>query len=316
MDYHTFSWGDGDRLLATFATAVADRFDVAMLVLDFPTGPVPEAWWTACEAFAEACGKATGLVVSSLPETMPEAAQARIRSLGLVPMIGIAETIRALGALGIERSAADMAAHRPAPALPDRPGALDEAAGKALLATVGIEVPRGTVTTTPIPSPVPYPVTLKVLGIEHKADVGAVAVGVRDEAELRQVLAGMPDGAGFLVEETVAGGHVELLISLRADRLGWLLTIGAGGGLVELLDDRVHLLVPADAGAVRQAVKGLRVCRAARAAGREPAITAAVDAIMGLQTMCEDPRVVEAEINPLIVTADRAVAVDALVSVL
>ncbi len=66
---------------------------------------------------------------------------------------------------------------------------------------------------------------------------------------------------------------------------------------------------------MRRALEGLRVCRAARAAGRALALDAAVDAVMGLQTLCEDPRVVEAEINPLIVTAGRAVAVDALVAV-
>jgi acyl-CoA synthetase (NDP forming) len=39
LDYHTFIWGDRDKLTATFAAVLAGGFDVGMLILDTPDRP-------------------------------------------------------------------------------------------------------------------------------------------------------------------------------------------------------------------------------------------------------------------------------------
>ncbi len=306
MDYHTFSWGDFAKLRATFNTLIADSFDVAMLVLDFPRGEVPPPWWTAVGAFAEAAAGVAGLVVATLPEAMPAAAQERVRAMGLIPMLGLAETIEALGALpgpGAEPL------HWPA--RPVEGGeVVDEARSKELLAAAGIAVPAGEVTADPHAASVTYPVTVKVLGIAHKAAAGAVAVGLADEEAVQRAVAAMPAAERYLVEETVAGGGVELLVSVRSvPGLGWLLTLGAGGTLVELADDRTHRLLPRAAPGIEAAVGELRV--AARLADPQPV----VDVALALQALVAgDERILEVEVNPLVVGADGAVAVDAMVT--
>jgi acetyl-CoA synthetase len=314
MDYHTFSWGDEDRMRQTFTAVVNGRFDVSMLVLDFPATEVPDAWWAACRAFAAACGELIpGLVVASLPETMPVAAQERLRDFGLVPMLGIGEAIEALAALGAVENA-DVGVHG-VPATRGREAAtLDEAASKRLLASAGIPVPRSETLSDPTATALPFPLTVKVLGIDHKTDVGAVAVGIHDAEQLVRTIAAMPVGERYLVEETIEDGVLELLVSVRAvDHMGWLITLGAGGRLVEVMEDRTHLLAPAGRSAIDVALRQLRVVARCRAP-EPPDLEAAVDAVFELQAMCDDGPVLEAEINPLIVTPSRAVAVDAMVT--
>ncbi len=313
MDYHTFSWGDEDRIRATFASVLAGSFQVAMLVLDFPHGEAPAAWWAACRAFAAASGAMPGLVVSSLPETMPPAAQDRLRRMGLIPMLGIAETIEAIAALGVPTPVHDVV-HLAAPPIPVAPTTLDEVASKRWLAAAGITVPAGVRTGEPESTQPPFPLTVKVLGIDHKTEVAGVAVGIHNAAELEARLAVMPSDDGYLFEETVTDGVLELLVGVRpVPHMGWLLTLGAGGTLVEVVEDRVHLLAPASRKAIAGALGRLRVVTGCRAP-RSPALEAAVDAAVALQSLCEHDGALEIEVNPLIVTPSRAVAVDAMVT--
>ncbi len=317
MDYHTFSWGDRARLEETFRAVVTGPFDVAMLVLDFPLAEAPAAWWTACEAFAAAV-ETPGLVVATLPETMSEAALARIRELGLIPMLGVAETIAAIAALGGAAAPAGTTLHAAGRPVPAAVRTLDEAASKELLASAGVAIPAGRISARPLEEPVAYPVTVKVLGIDHKADAGAVAVGITDEPALRDTVAAMPVGERYLLEETIIGGIAELLLSVRTvDGLGWMLTIGAGGSLVEAFDDHAHLLVPATPAEVLAAVRSLRVAATLRRrrAGPEGDVAGVVDAAMALQTLAtSEVRLVEVEVNPLIVTDGGALAADAMVT--
>ncbi len=313
MDYHTFSWGEEDRMRTTFAAVLAGPFDVAMLVLDFPAGDVPAAWWAACRAFAAPAHSMPALVVSSLPETMPPAAQDELRRMGLIPMLGIAETIEAIDALGAPHWP-PARLHLPAPPMPATTTTLNEVASKRWLANAGVAVPAGVTTANPDAPRPPFPLTVKVLGVDHKTEVGGVAVGVRDAAELEARLAAMPSHQGYLLEETVTDGVLELLVGLRpVANMGWLLTLGAGGTLVEVVEDRIHLLTPATRHAIADALGRLRVVTGCRSP-RPPALDAAVAAVLAVQSLCEHEGVIEVEVNPLIVTPTRAVAVDAMVT--
>ena len=110
----------------------------------------------------------------------------------------------------------------------------------------------------------------------------------------------------------------ELLVSLRRDpAFGTVLTLGAGGVLVELLGDVQTILLPARPEEIRAALGRLRIGRLlsgyrGKAGARLDAI---VDAIATLARLIGDPagRIVEIEINPLFAGVDGVVAVDALV---
>jgi len=312
MDYHTISWGDREALATTFRALEDSGFDLAMLVLDFPIGPIPESWWSAAEAFSASSDGPTRLIVSTLPETMPENAQRRIRTMGAIPMLGLVETLEAIGVLGRVHPAGRLADAPPPSVSTVR--ALDEARSKQLIAGAGIRVPDSEVTQDPRSTVIGYPITVKSLGIAHKAAVGAVRVGITDETDLTQALASMPRTDRYLVEATIDDVRAEVLVSVRAARLGWLLTLGRGGIDVETHLDATHVLLPADPPRLACALESLRTAEVWRE--RQADLGSIIGVIDTLRSLVgENPEIVEIEINPLAVLDQGAVALDALVSV-
>ena len=162
-----------------------------------------------------------------------------------------------------------------------------------------------------------YPVTVKSLGLLHKSDAGGVVVGVADEEALVRAVASMPaTPEGTLVESTVSDVVAEMLVSVRRDPpVGWLVTLGPGGVMTELLRDTVHLLAPVTIDDVRTALTKLRTYPVLDGFRGRPA--ADIDALAALvvrlaDAVVGDTSVVEVELNPVLVGRDGAVAVDAL----
>jgi acyl-CoA synthetase (NDP forming) len=210
--------------------------------------------------------------------------------------------------------------------------ALAEPAAKRLLAAVGIAVPRSAEFGGDEPvaarlAGLRRPFALKAVapGLLHKSDVGGVALALADDAAVEAARAAMlrrPELAGasaFLVEEMAPPGH-ELVIGARRDpAFGPVVMLGLGGVFVEILGDVSFRLAPLTAQDVREMLAELRalpVLRGARGGvvADEPAI---VDAVLRLAgptgLMLARPDIVELDINPLIVSAEGAVAVDARV---
>ncbi|HEX6015223.1 MAG TPA: acetate--CoA ligase family protein, partial [Geminicoccaceae bacterium] len=115
-------------------------------------------------------------------------------------------------------------------------------------------------------------------------------------------------------------GVAELIVGVSRDpQLGLCLVVGAGGVLVELLDDRALLLLPTTEEAVRAAVLGLRATpllqgfRGRPAGDIEAAVTAALAVARFAQAHAD--RLAELDVNPLIVrpAGKGAVAADVLV---
>jgi succinyl-CoA synthetase beta subunit len=127
----------------------------------------------------------------------------------------------------------------------------------------------------------------------------------------------MPGAKGYLVEEMVTGTVAEILLGLRRDPVyGVTLTLGMGGVTAEVLADTVTLVLPATEAQVREAAQRLRLWPLLDGyRGRPKADMAAVAAIaVKLGTlMLQDDSLEEIEINPILVRAEGAVAVDALI---
>ena len=112
----------------------------------------------------------------------------------------------------------------------------------------------------------------------------------------------------FLVEQMVDGVVLELIVGVQRDaRLGLALTLGAGGVLVELVDDTATLLLPGDPRS--RSGRRCAVCgsvRCSRASADAPAdlesVVSAVEAVAAFATDHAD-RLVELEVNPLLVLA-------------
>jgi acyl-CoA synthetase (NDP forming) len=176
-----------------------------------------------------------------------------------------------------------------------------------------------------------YPLAAKVLHAEiaHKTDVGGVVLGIQDHAGLLQAMQTISSEVaarrpGTMVERILAQSMVrgvgEVLIGYRLDaQVGPLVMLAAGGVLTEIYRDRSMRLAPVDLETAREMIGEVKALQAlagyrGKPAGDLDALAQAIVALSGL-ALLPDLKVVEAEINPLIVRAagEGVVAVDALV---
>ena len=211
--------------------------------------------------------------------------------------------------------------------------ALDESAGKQLLAARGVKVPqsrvaKGVADVDAVMNGLQTPVVVKVMSpdILHKSDAGGVKINLRSAAEVKSAIEGMLNapkikGArieGFLVEEMAPAGHELVIGGLRDPQFGPLVMVGLGGIFVEILKDVSFRLCPItriDAEEMIAELKGAAILKGAR--GTKPAsMDAIIDVLLkvggenGL-LMQHAADISEADINPLIVSETAAVAVDA-----
>jgi acyl-CoA synthetase (NDP forming) len=218
-------------------------------------------------------------------------------------------------------------------ALVPRGTTLDEAGTKRLLATYGIPVNRDEAVSdaeaaVAAAQRIGFPVALKAVSpdIVHKSDVGAVALGIASEGELRAAFGRMAarvaqsaPGArieGFLVQEMVRGDAELILGVMRDAQFGPLVMVGAGGTLVELLADVAVAPVPLAREAALVLLQRLRVARLLEGVRGRPAldVQAVADAIVRVSWLAHDLKdhLAELDVNPLLVRVEGAgcVAVD------
>lgn len=211
--------------------------------------------------------------------------------------------------------------------------ALDEETGKRLLAASGIAVPKSVVVAGADKAEAAvkglrFPVVAKVMSAEilHKSDAGGVKVGLASPSAVREAIAAMAAAPGikgrkvdgYLVEEMAPAGQEIVVGMFRDPQFGPLIMVGLGGIFVEVLADVAFRICPIDerdAAGMLDELRGVRLLDGAR--GR-PAVSrpAIVDALMKLGgedglLMALPEEVAEVDVNPLIVSGDGAVAVDA-----
>ena len=211
--------------------------------------------------------------------------------------------------------------------------ALDELAGKQLLASFGVSVPKSTVVADvgavaaalAILTP-PFVVKVMSPDILHKSDAGGVKVNLANAAEVEQaiaIMASLPQIKtarvdGYLVEEMAPAGQEIVVGAVRDPDFGPMVMVGLGGIFVEVLADVAFRICPItrlDAAEMLAELKGVAILQGAR--GRKPvAQDAIIDVLLKiggedglLMRHADDFK--EADINPLIVSDRGAVAVDA-----
>ena len=332
LDYHTFIWGQSDKLTATFTAVLQGGFDVGMVILDTPTHPKmkPDLWATTARAMA-AASKATGsraAVVASLSEGMPLALAAELSAAGVAPMMGLDDALTAFEAaahVGRNWARAEEPPEMQSPlAIGGGENLLNEHDAKQLLASYGLAVPKGLVcksaAAVAAAEKLGYPVTLKVSSatIVHKTEAGGVELNLRSAEDVQAAATRMAKlGSEVLVERMVTGAVAELIVGLTTDRqFGTAMVIGAGGILTELLKDSVTLLLPTTRGEIETALASLKVWRLVEGfrgkSGDKAAVIAAIEAIAGFAE-ANRGRIIELDVNPLLVLPDGAIAVDALI---
>jgi acyl-CoA synthetase (NDP forming) len=169
-----------------------------------------------------------------------------------------------------------------------------------------------------------YPVVMKGCApeITHKTEKGLIRTDIRDDREaldaFNDIMAGMNGikGAAALVQEMIRGKR-ELVIGLIRDpQFGPCVMFGLGGIFTEILKDVSFRLAPLekrDAFEMMDEIKAHKILDAIRgmdAVDREILSEMLINAgKIGL----ENDTIKEIDINPVIISGNRPIAVDALV---
>jgi acetate---CoA ligase (ADP-forming) len=154
-----------------------------------------------------------------------------------------------------------------------------------------------------------YPVVVKIDNVAHKARVGGVALNLTDAGQVREAAERM--GGRVIVAEQVSGG-VEVLVGMVRDSdYGATIVVGVGGALAEALDLVTASLAPLDERGARELVESLPALMRLLG-GQIP--ESLLDAIVAVSRLAaEHPEISEIDVNPLLASPERAVALDSLI---
>ena len=322
LDYHTYIWGDIEVMAHCYTALFDAPLDLGVVVVDFPRGDRCDdaAWRCVIKAASKAQKrvKTPIALLASLAETMPEAIAKECMAAGIVPLNGLAEGLSAIAAAASPHAPAEQSPL--AAPLIEVPVMLDEAEAKTRLASFGLDVPAHMVVKAdalPEDLPFDFPVVLKAMGLAHKSEEGGVIVGLDSYEALQEAMRQMGRDR-YLIEEMISAPVAELLVGVVADPVhGYLMTLAAGGVLTELLQDSVSLSLPLTIDDLEQALMGLKIAPLFDGYRGKPAIKreALYKAVMAIQAcvIAHSKAITEIEVNPLILTAERAVGVDALI---
>ncbi len=217
--------------------------------------------------------------------------------------------------------------------LAERRQVLTEMESKTLLSAFHIPVTktmlaRNATEAMMIATQLGYPVALKIDSpdVSHKSDVLGVALNIMNALGVRDTYNDMVQRVGSLAPQARINGVTiqkmaptrrarELYIGLVTDQpFGPVIAFGAGGTMIELINDRAMELPPLNQFLARRLIERARVAETLGAWRGAPA--ANLDALEQIllrvsEMVCELPQLREMDINPVIIDENGAVAVDA-----
>ncbi|HEX8235689.1 MAG TPA: bifunctional acetate--CoA ligase family protein/GNAT family N-acetyltransferase [Abditibacteriaceae bacterium] len=174
-----------------------------------------------------------------------------------------------------------------------------------------------------------YPVVLKLhsLTITHKTDVGGVLLNLADADAVRSAFqsieysvrerASATDFQGVTVQPMAKLDGYELIIGSSLDaQFGPVLLFGSGGQLVEVYKDRALGLPPLNSTLARRMMEQTKIFTALGGVrGRAPVDIAALEHLLVRfsQLVSEQRWIKEIDINPLLASPERLIALDARV---
>ena len=176
-----------------------------------------------------------------------------------------------------------------------------------------------------------YPIVLKLHSetITHKTDVGGVQLNLRDADAVRTAFraiessvcqrAGPAHFQGVSVQPMIKLDGYELIIGSSLDpQFGPVLLFGTGGQLLEVFKDRSLGLPPLNTTLARRMMEQTKIYTALRGVrGRRSVDIAAIEQLMVRfsQLVVEQKWIKEFDINPLLASPERLLALDARVIV-
>ncbi len=195
--------------------------------------------------------------------------------------------------------------------------------------TVETEVARSADEAVELAERFGYPVVLKLDSetITHKTDVGGVRLNLMGADEVRDAYADMErsvsenfspqDFGGAAVQRMESLDGNEVILGSSVDpQFGPVLLFGSGGSLVEVYRDRALALPPLTTTLARRMMERTRIFEALKGVrGRASVDLAALEKLLVRfsRLVVEQPWVKELDINPLLASPERLIALDARV---
>lgn len=212
---------------------------------------------------------------------------------------------------------------------------LTESESKDILAAYGIPIVQTLIGKTEdeavmLAEKFGYPVVLKLWSetITHKTDVGGVQLNLTDEKAVRWAYqaiknsvtekAGQEHFLGVTVQSMLTlDGAYELILGSSIDaQFGPVLLFGTGGQLVEVFKDQAIALPPLNSVLARRMMEQTQIHKALKGVrGRKAVNLEELEQLMVRfsQLVMENPRIKEIDINPLLASSERLIALDARV---
>ena len=172
-----------------------------------------------------------------------------------------------------------------------------------------------------------FPVVVKLHSetVTHKTDVGGVQLNLADAVAVRQAYraiessvterAGRESFQGVTVQPMLKVAGYELIVGSTTDaQFGPVVIFGSGGELVEVYRDRALALPPLNTTLAHRLLEQTRIFKALSGMrGRKPVDIAALEVLLVRfsRLIVDHPAIKEADINPLVASADQIIALDA-----
>ncbi len=335
LDYTAMIWGDTAALCGLVAATGADPAIGRVLVFydQFPDwdgdvdGAMKESWDAVCDGViaGAALSEADTIVSSTLPELLDDEAAWRFIQAGIPAVAGLRTGLACAAALGRPPGDPDRLREIAAVARTNASASgewVSEFEAKRLLRAAGVSVVEGRLVEDEDDAVLALAelggnvaVKLSDPAVQHKSELGAVCLGLRDEAQVRSAFRRLSQlGLSVLVERMAAPG-VELIVAARTDAVVPALVIGLGGIWTEVLGDVAVVPLPASAARVERALRSLRgapLLTGGRG-GMPVDLGAAARVAERVGEMLIEDALELIELNPVLVSPEGAVAVDATV---
>ncbi len=343
LDYTPPIWGIPEKVQPVFEAALADPYDAALIVQDFPLPGLDESkpfYLNDLQSFIQATSKAglPGALCSTLPENIDEQTREFLIANKVTPLQGIHEALDAINAAAwygrqqafvLDNISSELVmADRCDEVYPN-----DEWNSKVELKAAGLKIPEGRLVdgmnAAGAAQELGFPVALKMNSprIAHKTEIGAVCLGLKNVREVHKAVRTMRTDVArtnpelvtdtFLVERMVHKPLAELMVDIRTDsQFGLVMTLSSGGALIELIADAVTLILPASDVEILLALEKLKISHLLNgfrgsAAVNKHRLTETIKRLANY-VKANTNRIAEIEINPLFVFADDVYVVDVL----
>ena len=165
-----------------------------------------------------------------------------------------------------------------------------------------------------------YPMVMKVVGPVHKSDVGGVVLNVKNQESMLKEFERMmqiPETVGVLMQPMLSG--TELFVGAKKeDKFGHMILCGLGGIFIEVLKDVQYGLCPIGQQEALKMIRDLKSYKIIEGVRGQVGIDeeafarilVRLSALLGIA-----PEIVELDLNPLLATSEKIIAVDARIRI-